>query len=80
MPITIPIQIQMPAFLGIPMESLERNISQIAQRYVDSVSQAPCRFSVDEVRQMGMQALTDAQQGKGLAHEDVKQIAASWRR
>lgn len=61
-----------------PMIANEKKMERVI-RFISLIREdAPCRFSEEEVRCMGLQALERAQQGQGVSHVEAKQMAAQW--
>jgi len=61
-----------------PMVMNEEKMERVI-RFISLIrDDTPCRFSEEEVRSMGIQAVEHAKQGQGISHEDAKQIAAQW--
>lgn len=61
-----------------PMVANEEKMERVI-RFISLLrDDAPCRFSTEEVRSMGLQAVERAQQGIGVSHVDAKKMAAEW--
>ena len=61
-----------------PMIANEEKLARV-MRFITLIrDEAPCRYSEEEVRSMGLEALQRAKQGMGITHDEAKNIAAQW--
>lgn len=61
-----------------PMVANEEKMARVI-RFINLIREdAPCRFSEEEVRSMGLLAVDRAQQGLGVSHVEAKKMAAQW--
>lgn len=61
-----------------PMVANEEKMERVI-RFISLIrDDAPCRFSEEEIRSMGLQAKERAQQGVGISHIEAKQMATQW--
>lgn len=63
-----------------PMVTNEKKMQRVLQFIYLLQDDAPCRFSEEEVKAMGHQAVERAKQGIGIPHGEAKKMAAQWLR